>query len=61
MEEADYCRVICECGKDECPYKKDHCCLGEIDIRSLNGKVPLRERHKCNVKSSLMVFGRLAA
>lgn len=45
MEE--FKRVICTCGKAECPFHKDHCCLGEIDVRSLNGKIPLKEKHKC--------------
>lgn len=61
MEEPDYRKVICECGRDECPCKKDHCWLGEIDVRSLNGKVPLQERHKCKHKKGLMVIGRLVA
>lgn len=59
MEE--FKRVICTCGKDVCPYHKDHCCLGEIDIRSLNGKIPLKEKHRCKVKNSKEVIGVLAA
>ncbi len=52
-------RVICSCNKEECPYHKEHCCLGEIDIRSLNGKVPLREKHCCKQKNSIKVEGIL--
>lgn len=59
MEE--YKRVICIFGRTECPYHKDHCCLGEIDIRSLNGSIPLKERHCCKKKNSLKVIGVLAA
>jgi len=59
MEE--FKRVICSCSKDECPFHRDHCCLGEIDIRSLNGKIPLKEKHCCKVKNSRKVIGVLAA
>lgn len=59
MEE--FKRVICSHGKAECPYHKGHCCLGEIDVRSLNGRIPLRERHCCKQKNSLKVIGVLAA
>lgn len=59
MEE--FKRVICKCGKAECPFHKDHCCLGEIDVRSLNGKIPLKEKHKCKMKNSKEVIGVLAA
>lgn len=59
MEE--YQRVICSCNRDECPYKKEHCCLGEINTGSLNGDIPLKEKHKCKVKNSKEVIGVLVA
>lgn len=52
-------RVICNKSKQECPYHKDHCCLGEIDVRSLNDEVPLTEKHCCKQKSSIKVIGVL--
>ena len=58
MEE--YKKIVCVCGCRECPYGKSHCCLGEIDPRSLNDKVPLRERHCCKKKSSRKVIGTVA-
>ena len=57
MEE--FKRIICTCDKNECPYHKEHCCLGEIDIRSLNGEVPLKEKHCCKQKNSHKVIGVL--
>ena len=59
MEE--FKRVICTCSMEVCPYHKDHCCLGEIDIRSLNGIIPLKEKHCCKAKKSLKVIGVLEA
>ncbi len=56
-----YKRIVCSFGYEECPYRKNHCCLGEINVDSLNGIIPLRERHCCKVKSSRKVFGTLAA
>lgn len=59
MEE--FRRVVCVCTKEECPYHKSHCCLGEIDVRSLNGNVPLIEKHCCKMKNSKKVLGKLEA
>ena len=56
-----YKRIVCSCSYKECPYKKEHCCLGEINIDSLNGVIPLKARHCCKVKHSKKVFGMLAA
>lgn len=57
----DFRRVICICTRAECPYHKEHCCLGEIDIRSLNDEVPLKEKHCCKQKNSIKVIGVLEA
>lgn len=57
MEE--FKRIICTCDKNDCPYHKEHCCLGEIDTRSLNGIVPLIEKHCCKQKKSHKVIGVL--
>ncbi|MBQ7200201.1 MAG: hypothetical protein IJS24_02365 [Eubacterium sp.] len=54
-----YERIICKCGKAECPYNKDHCCLGEIDTRCLNDDYPLIEKHCCKLKNSRKVIGIL--
>ena len=58
MEE--FRKVVCICDKDKCPYGKEHCCLGEIDVRSLNNAVPLKEKHCCKIKGSKKVIGVLA-
>lgn len=58
MEEV-YTKIVCECGRQECPYQKEHCCLGEIDIRSISRNFPLRERHCCKVKHGRKVIGIL--
>lgn len=54
-----YIRIVCSCSYKDCPYKKNHCCLGEININSLNGIVPLKARHCCKVKHSKRVIGIL--
>ena len=54
-----YRRVVCSNSKEDCPYNKNHCCLGEINIRSLNGFIPLSEKHCCKRKNSKMVIGIL--
>ena len=58
MEE--FKKVVCNCNKGECPYGKEHCCLGEINVRSLNGDVPLKEKHRCKAKHSKEIIGVLA-
>lgn len=52
-------RIICTYGKTECPYGRDHCWLGEIDVRCLNGIIELKERHCCKKKKNLKVIGKL--
>ena len=53
-------KIVCKCNRQECPFGKEHCCLGEIDPKSLNEKVPLVERHCCKKKNSRKVIGTLA-
>ena len=59
MEEC-FKKIVCVCNRQECPYGKSHCCLGEVDYRCISDKVPLRERHCCKVKHGKKVIGTLA-
>lgn len=56
-----YEKVICTKGMEECPYKKAHCCLCEIDVNSLRDDSQLSIKHKCKLKNGLMVIGTIAA
>ena len=57
----EFREVRCICGLDECPYKKSHCCLGEVDIHCIRDDVPFCERHHCKQKHSKMVLATVAA
>lgn len=58
---SEFKKVLCITGADECPYKKEHCCLCEVDANSVAQDKQLIIRQKCKVKNSRVVLGTTAA
>ena len=61
MADTYFKRIICSNTKDQCPYQLEHCCLGEINVNSLNDKEPLICRLPCRMKKSRKVICILEA